>query len=646
MIKEKGRNMYRKLKTGLSTFLAVMFLLSMLMAVPIPANAEPVTYVSVINPETGDGNFIYTNVEPPPTDANHPLGYVLANITVTDVTGLAGWAVNLTWDPTLLEIATPDDVYLPPDNIFAALSPFETAKLISDDNVVFGAAVGIGQPPFTGSGTMCQVKFNVTKQPAKGEKLFCDLVLDTVSTFPTELVDEYGEAIPFTAVNGYYEYLYVVPPLPKPYFEVYPSLVEMGTPMGPSIVGTPKAFFTIDILIDDLVSESMLVGLQFAFTYEHNGIFRLISDPETGYDATEGPFMKNPAWAPYGTLFFTSQFGEDETYGWFNLGIALWANESTHEYDWGVFPDTTGLSLEERVVCSITFEVIEQEQYPWEVTIEKAFDIEPLLGDYFYSATDEWIPYEEARDGDFYIVGWITGRIIDLYTQYPYPYGGQGLAMPSDMFWPQKEVELYANVTYNLWPVQAKIVTFEVRNPAGEIVTVLTAITDEYGVASTSYRIPWPCEDPESLFGVWTVTASVDIACEVVNDTLQFHFDYLVRWIEVSTDKHSYAHCEDVAITVRFQSHAMQTYPVLITVVIHDELNYPFGFNYLSTEVGGAEWCEYKTYEITFYKHVPKHAVAGIAKIYVNALSGLPTEGGCAWVPQYSPPPEIDIRPE
>jgi len=301
--------MYKKLKTGLSTCLAVMFLLSMLMAVPIPANAEPGPLVSIINPETGDGNFIYTNVEPPPTDANHPLGYVLANITVTDVTGLAGWAVNLTWDPTLLEIATPDDVYLPPDNIFAALSPFETDKLISDDNVVFGAAVGIGQPPFTGSGTMCQVKFNVTKQPAKGEKLFCDLVLDTVSTFPTELVDEYGEAIPFTAVNGYYEY--ERPPPPPPPSEGAAFAIKPPEIINSSIL--PPQTIQVNITIKNVTD---MYGYGFRLSYDPDilccislAFFDVLGEtnytPESSIDNTVGVINVNVTYYPPATPITT-----------------------------------------------------------------------------------------------------------------------------------------------------------------------------------------------------------------------------------------------------------------------------------------------------------------------------------------------------
>jgi len=106
--------------------------------------------------------------------------------------------------------------------------------------------------------------------------------------------------------------------------------------------------------------------------------------------------------------------------------------------------------------------------------------------------------------------------------------------------WGGSQVELYANVTYNYWPVQQKDVAFEIRDLSGELWAILVARTNEAGTASTSFRIPWPCDNPEELFGVWAVTATVDLACEVINDTLRFHFDYLVETFKVTTDKFEY----------------------------------------------------------------------------------------------------------
>jgi len=129
-------------------------------------------------------------------------------------------------------------------------------------------------------------------------------------------------------------------------------------------------------------------------------------------------------------------------------------------------------------LVKLTFKVIYQEAFPWIAT--SPLDLYETI---FADRNGAEVPGVEPHDGQVTINGFIIGRMIDLYDQYPAPYGGQGPFMPSDMFWPQKEVELNTNVTYNLWPVQQKLVGFEVRDPAGNVVAILTATTDEFGVA-------------------------------------------------------------------------------------------------------------------------------------------------------------------
>jgi len=212
-----------------------------------------------------------------------------------------------------------------------------------------------------------------------------------------------------------------------------------------------------------------------------------------------------------------------------------------------------------------------------------------------------------------------VGRYIDVYTQYPAPYGGQGWNQTSDMFWPQKEVILCANVTYNCWPVQHKLVTFVVWDPHSKVWTVLQDFTDAYGVACVSFRIPWPCTNPEDLFGVWKVRADVDVACEVIEDWVYFHFDYLVNIIGVETDKYYYKHCEFVDVTVTFTSHAQQRRHIALWVTIHDELNVPIATEELVFWIEGATWCTPKRYEKPFSLHIMKFAFAGYATIHVDS---------------------------
>ena len=127
--------------------------------------------------------------------------------------------------------------------------------------------------------------------------------------------------------------------------------------------------------------------------------------------------------------------------------------------------------------------------------------------------------------------------LIDIFTQKE-PYSGVGINQSSDTFWPDEEVILYANVTYNLGPVSNKIVTYEVRgppNPLYNVSLVRTANTNASGIATTSFRIPLPVEDPEIVvFGNWTVFGFVEIA-EVVSDFLTFKVGWIVEILKSTT---------------------------------------------------------------------------------------------------------------
>jgi hypothetical protein len=275
------------------------------------------------------------------------------------------------------------------------------------------------------------------------------------------------------------------------------------------------------------------------------------------------------------------------------------------------------VDYEDGVIAVITFEITDQD-----------VSCDPLLNYcdldlYDIMMVDKdggYISYSPAEDGNVTVYGsYEVGRVIDVYTQYPDPYGGQGPNAPSDMFWPQKEVILCANVSYNCWPMQQKLVTFTVFDNQDNVWTQLQDVSDEDGVACVSFRMPWPCEDPESLIGVWRVRADVDIACEVTTDEVEWHYDYLINIVDVSTDKYYYKHCEWVEVTVDFTSHAQQEYTTYMHVTIHDNLNVPIAHAGVGFTIGGAEYCTPKEYTETFCLHIDKFAAAGEATIYVTS---------------------------
>lgn len=117
-------------------------------------------------------------------------------------------------------------------------------------------------------------------------------------------------------------------------------------------------------------------------------------------------------------------------------------------------------------------------------------------------------------------VGWQ----VDVYTQNV-PYNGVGPGVPSDAFSPEDLVILYANVTYNGYPVQSLLVSFQISGPPNAVSNIsltLTAETGTFGIANTSFTIPSLPE--ETVLGTWMVNASNTDA----SDSLSFPVVHII----------------------------------------------------------------------------------------------------------------------
>jgi hypothetical protein len=80
-------------------------------------------------------------------------------------------------------------------------------------------------------------------------------------------------------------------------------------------------------------------------------------------------------------------------------------------------------------------------------------------------------------------------------------------------------VELNANLTYNLGPVEGKLVSIEVLGPKNESVTGRVQKTNSGGFVTVNFTIPSISESA----GTWTVIAIVDVAGKSVWDFLTFN---------------------------------------------------------------------------------------------------------------------------
>jgi hypothetical protein len=590
----------------ISLFAAALLLLGFMAAIPMNIKA---TYPTTLRVEPQEIHKW--------TDVDHP-GDTFTISIIADVVppdAFFGWEFVLEWTPGIINCTGETLNY----NIWGAgnfLGPWVPTPI---DNVngkyhqsITGKAPGT---PQSGTFWLANLTFKIVAEPGYGEVLESPLHLTCAPGYTAYcLLDINSNEIQHYYVDGAY-YYHWAPPKVYPHLEVSPQTNRFA---GKNIYKKPFSF-SVDINIKNVDSGWRLAAVELLLFYNTSVLDVL--------EVQKGTFFE--PFTPV-TWFFNQTF-EDQG----KIRIVYTILDVPHMTP----PYGDGK------IATIVFNATYQEKFPTSVfsPLDIEVDTENGMTSYFVNFKAEEIPYDREVDGTYELVGYVIGRVIDVYTQYPDPYGGQGPMQPSDMFVPQQQVELYANVTYNEWPVQNKTVTFEVYDPQGNWVTELVARTDENGVAHTSFRIPWPCTNPESLFGVWTVNATVEIAEVMVSDTLWFHFDYLIHWIKVTTDKTDYAHCENVNITIEYGSYAMQSYDVLLTAVIHDELNVPIGAASNWIQVGGATWCQLKNNTLILQIHVPKFAAAGIAKIYVNALSNWAKLGGTAVAPQYTPAPEINI---
>jgi len=284
---------------------SLIFILTLILSACTFSSKATATTLKIIDPVDGDTSFTYTITNPPPTESGYPLGYVLVNVSVFDVANLATWQINITWDPTLLEIAVPEDIYLPPDNIFGDYAD-PVGLTITPSSVYWVVGIKLGAPfsSFTGSGTLCQIKFNVTKTPAEGETLttLMHFVLAGEYPFYTKLIDPDGNLISYDPVDGNYEYSW--PPPPPPPSEGAAFYVRPEEIINSSIL--PPQTIQFNVTIKNVTD---MYGYYFRLEYNPSilscvslTIFDVLGEtnyiPEFSVDNTNGMIFVNVTYLP------------------------------------------------------------------------------------------------------------------------------------------------------------------------------------------------------------------------------------------------------------------------------------------------------------------------------------------------------------
>ena len=223
--------------------------------------------------------------------------------------------------------------------------------------------------------------------------------------------------------------------------------------------------------------------------------------------------------------------------------------------------------------------------------------------------------------------------VIDVYTQKPEPYSGKGLNQPSDAFAPGEEVILYAEVTYNYDPVEYKSVAFRVTDSTGEILLDRSNVTNEYGVATTSFRLA-----SNATFGTYTVLVTISIAEKTANDTLTFKVGWMIEIMKVETvdqygnPKNEFTRDEHVYFNLNIKNIAFFTKNVTLTVTILDERCQPIGVGDLSTQVPPGT----HEFNLIFNVIIPGWCLVGSASAYTCAFTDWPWDGGLSYCPETS----------
>lgn len=594
----------------IAKILVTIMLLAGVATVPKTFASGTIT-MKVLPPE----NFFYTGVTPIGT--TFTVDVVLQDITPND--DLVGIEFKLFWDPTILEgvkLEIPDGSIwqeaIKDDNLWKVKMELNKVGgyvhyIVTVSSLSKGYEAGYLPLDESPSGIAARITLKIIASPPRYGELSCLLDLKD-----TKLSNGAAAPIPHNVEDGLYRYVWS-PPTTRPYLTVEPpSVTFLAQPFPPY---TPE--FDINVKINNLDEEWHLVGLQFRLGYNTTLL--------TVKKVVEGPFLKS-----FGSTWFVTHVEFDYVY----VMVLFWPINATNPFAW---PEGSG------IVATITFQGIYAQEFPWVGTCDlDLWDIK---------LSDERampIPQNPEVDGKYTIKGYVLGRQIDVFTQYPDGFNGKGPHEPSDAFAPQDLVCLTAYVTYNLDPVQNKLVSFEIHSPNDDHIIYLSAITNSTGYAKVCWRIPWPCPEwpEEEIFGIWKVYATVDIANQVVTDTLEFRVGWLVELISVESLYDSYLKGDHTRWKITFKTISAQQRNVTFTLLLQDELLVPIGRIVINDyTVGGAPLLGEKLYEVMMVCiEIPKWAYIGEATAHVNAYNKLPSLGGHAYCPEVTTTVRI-VRP-
>ncbi len=628
--------MKSKFLKAVTATVAILLVTSMLAALRVsPVYASPMT-LQILNPGPSSYPARWTASMPDAgTIGTKHVNFTgdqydktfFINVTIPDAEDVIGWGIGIVFDPNVLEYVL---AWRPVDHIFA--EPERRGWTIVSPSVVvedtpeglkllkWGCAYIMPDGEywsFNGSGTLAQIQFRIKASVNRVNPL-----VTSVFNWDPDWTAIYTgtETIMPILEKGYLKIQWA-PPATVPIFYAKPAILK------PEKVGDDVA---VEIWVRDVDAGWSIVAFQFALWFDTTCLQATYYEVGTWLDG----FANNGESVLY--------VAENDFHGdpalpychnkWF-AGAVIVPDPETGQW---VPPFPSG----EGMLFRLHFTAVKETLFPLEpecwITLQ-------IREEEVYDMFGYTVPLGLSEHAQYRCPIKVLGLQIDLFTQYVYPYGGQGPNNPSDMFAPQAEVVLNARVVYNDYPVQMKLVGFEIRH--GEFYIYREAYTNEDGIATVRFRIPWPCVNPaERVLGQWCVIATVEVAEQIKNDTLCFMVWWPVEITSVYSKYTEYTQSKtnppDMEFTVEYRTLSMQLIPVVLTVTVYDELGFFIGYATFETTVGWGEYHlpidEFKTYSTDFTVPMPTNAVVGIATVYANAYNQLPWFGGVPYCPEAS----------
>ena len=214
----------------------------------------------------------------------------------------------------------------------------------------------------------------------------------------------------------------------------------------------------------------------------------------------------------------------------------------------------------------------------------------------------------------------------------------------SDAFGPQAQMILAGLATYNGAPVANKEVTFVIYSNQAVAVATLTATTDENGIATVSYRLPWYdgsyATGPASEFGIWIVKGAVEVQQTIVTDNMPFDFGNIINFVSgsltpasTSLPRSTLTITTTQSFTVSLKGISDQTQNYWMSFTVIDAGNVPVATGVVSGTMPAAAYSETSAGVLTVTPStastgasftIPSYAFVGTATIVVNLYNANP----------------------